>query len=275
MPKTCYFPDGTITNADTPCSESAQFSPCCQPTNACLSNGLCLGINGTSPNGLTRGSCTDPTFRDPSCPYYCADLNRSGPSAVFLVSYNGSLADGAYFCCGGLTDNDGLCKEPSFDRREPFRISNGALIVNRITGEKISNETLPLTRAVSTVTQTAAPSTADSSQQPQRSNSSSSKVGAGVGVPLGVLLLVTATILYMQFRKVRYLRQELKKYGEISKQFTGGSELHEKSEALAFNAPIVTDHKPPISRGRPAELDSDQQHELPSGEPLGERGMVK
>jgi hypothetical protein len=67
----CYLPDGSVdTTGVTPCDASATFSHCCNTRDLCLANGYCFGILWSD---VYRSSCTDPSFEDLSCPYYCSD----------------------------------------------------------------------------------------------------------------------------------------------------------------------------------------------------------
>lgn len=72
--KTCYYPDGTP-GPYTPCDESAEESACCDPGDACLSNGYCFQQgNGTAAwyLRLARGMCTN--WSSPECQnLYCKD----------------------------------------------------------------------------------------------------------------------------------------------------------------------------------------------------------
>ncbi|MCJ1321736.1 hypothetical protein MMC15_007081 [Xylographa vitiligo] len=68
---TCYYPDGS-TAPDSPCTNSTT-SACCAADAYCLDNGLCL--TGMI---LSRGSCTDPTWKAAECASYCQDVNPSG-----------------------------------------------------------------------------------------------------------------------------------------------------------------------------------------------------
>ncbi|KAM0801885.1 hypothetical protein BDR22DRAFT_845558 [Usnea florida] len=70
----CYYPDGSMANSDTPCNSAATistFSACCDQSDICLDNGLCL-MQHISPR-ISRGSCTDPSWRSPECAQFCSD----------------------------------------------------------------------------------------------------------------------------------------------------------------------------------------------------------
>jgi hypothetical protein len=64
--QSCYYPNATL-STDTPCNTTKTgHSACC--TAQCMTSGLCFD------NGLiSRGSCTDPDWKDSSCPQYCTD----------------------------------------------------------------------------------------------------------------------------------------------------------------------------------------------------------
>jgi hypothetical protein len=88
----CYTPDGSA-STDVPCNSSAPFSACCTSTGYCLSNGLCIdsGI-------ISRGSCTDKTWKSGSCAPYRQDSNPSGGCARMSCT-------NTTFTCGFYPDN--------------------------------------------------------------------------------------------------------------------------------------------------------------------------
>ena len=65
---TCYWPDHSISDY-TACNSTADrsASQCCAPGDECTATGFCYGAS----NSLYRGSCTDPTWKSYSCPYFC------------------------------------------------------------------------------------------------------------------------------------------------------------------------------------------------------------
>lgn len=75
----CYFPNGNASSSDwSACVASDSNSACCHVSDLCLSNGYCFSqaassASGTFANRLYRGGCTDKSWRDSSCPQYCAD----------------------------------------------------------------------------------------------------------------------------------------------------------------------------------------------------------
>jgi hypothetical protein len=73
---TCYFPNGTAQSSGDqyPCNTASGVeSMCCNIGNTstpgrCNQDGLCIPYN----NGhLWRGTCTDPTWKDPACLHVC------------------------------------------------------------------------------------------------------------------------------------------------------------------------------------------------------------
>lgn len=75
--QTCYFPDGSVADRDTPCNSNATnygVSACCAHMDICLDNHLCLAQSGEEV--ITRGTCTDRTWQSSGCSQYCADGDR-------------------------------------------------------------------------------------------------------------------------------------------------------------------------------------------------------
>lgn len=61
----CFYPDGTLSSSDTPCSTEGHSS-CCNADSYCMDNGLCFGGGIVS-----RGSCTDETWGSDACAGFC------------------------------------------------------------------------------------------------------------------------------------------------------------------------------------------------------------
>lgn len=62
----CYYPDGSAAFTDVPCSNSSEPTACCSPQAYCLTNSLCW-----TDMILSRGSCTDQTWKASVCPSAC------------------------------------------------------------------------------------------------------------------------------------------------------------------------------------------------------------
>ena len=72
--QTCYYPDGSVASADSPCHSPSikdGASACCNSVDICLNNGLCLSQSGGEM--ISRGSCTDQSWQSIECSQYCAD----------------------------------------------------------------------------------------------------------------------------------------------------------------------------------------------------------
>lgn len=85
---TCYTPSGQDrnllysegSNVYLPCNKGDEFSMCCalnrpshaRPPDGCRRDGLCLSPDMKNPT-LWRESCTDPSWRSPSCTRICLD----------------------------------------------------------------------------------------------------------------------------------------------------------------------------------------------------------
>ena len=71
--QTCYYPDGSVSERDTPCraTSQGQASECCAWLDVCLDNSLCLAQDGGEV--ISRGTCTDRSWQSDQCPKYCQD----------------------------------------------------------------------------------------------------------------------------------------------------------------------------------------------------------
>lgn len=74
---TCYYPDGKVSGS-VPCnSTTTGYSSCCASGHLCMSSGLCF-TRGL----ISRGSCTDPTWKDPACAQYCLDCTFAAHTSL-------------------------------------------------------------------------------------------------------------------------------------------------------------------------------------------------
>ncbi|KAI1137132.1 hypothetical protein F5Y05DRAFT_79475 [Hypoxylon sp. FL0543] len=98
---TCYGLDGTKASpSNTLCNPNAtgaegSHSACCNADNgdACLSSGLCLNsLSRQQSHLLWATACSDPTFKDPSCPQYCHGLK-------FTNAHLKACNDSNFWCC--------------------------------------------------------------------------------------------------------------------------------------------------------------------------------
>lgn len=111
----CYWPDGAFAADYSPCNPNAVNSTCCGQGFACLSNNICMAtslqIQAAVFGGskYIRGSCTDRSWTDASCPSFCVTpANRDNLSGYMgIIQCDGVSAGGKdmYFCQDGATDN--------------------------------------------------------------------------------------------------------------------------------------------------------------------------
>lgn len=90
--QTCYWPNHDEAANFTSCNVAATESSCCRPSEACLSNGLCLQTEGL-PNRISRGACTDSTFSSSACPSACNDV-YTGSSLTIFEAYDNFSSTG-------------------------------------------------------------------------------------------------------------------------------------------------------------------------------------
>lgn len=103
----CYWPDGSLDTTgyvcNTTAAENGGASPCCLHNDACYESGSCF----QDWSGITyRQSCTDPTWRDSSCPSMCLIEGKLDDS-VWIQQCN--LSNGTA-CC---VDGDPCCGDSS------------------------------------------------------------------------------------------------------------------------------------------------------------------
>ncbi|PKX91361.1 uncharacterized protein P174DRAFT_392559 [Aspergillus novofumigatus IBT 16806] len=181
----CYFPNGNP-SSDVPCS-SDEATGCCTSGDICMSNGLCLNV-AHQPYVAGRGSCTDKEWGD-GCPQYCKDMNRDGGCSIINVTYENGIAT---YCCGTPITNgtDVICPEGM----DSFQIPTG----HALTG-------VALLSNVSSSSATTAPSSTDTATR----SCHDTAIGAGVGVPLGVIALMTLAWAIFERRARRAMRTQV------------------------------------------------------------------
>ncbi|KAL2072034.1 hypothetical protein VTL71DRAFT_11377 [Oculimacula yallundae] len=223
----CWLPDGRTNSPPgrfVPCDPSAPNSACCAVGESCMGNGLCISDNGL----IYRGGCTDRTYKDTACPTHCVD--SSGKNAGNQVNFefmkpcgtNGGDQDsGKLVWVCGLNNN---CSDSSLI----FALEIGAVRQLNITGNITATST-PSSIANSTQcpTQTPASSNLDLITKDDCS-ASKTAIGAGIGVPLGVLLVMALLWAFWERRK----RSRIQHTGEKS---WGGNTI--QYEAAPVEAP--------------------------------------
>ncbi|CAK3931701.1 Hypothetical predicted protein [Lecanosticta acicola] len=92
----CYYPDGAPSE-DTPCSDGEGASSCCGSGSFCMDNGLCFG------GGLvSRGSCTDKSWKSEACTGYCKADFPSG-SIPLMPCSSSTFVCGLSASCSNTT----------------------------------------------------------------------------------------------------------------------------------------------------------------------------
>ncbi|KAI0384163.1 hypothetical protein F5Y04DRAFT_237355 [Hypomontagnella monticulosa] len=151
---TCYHLDGTNAGpSNALCNPNAtgtegSHSACCNAENgdACLSTGLCLNtISRQQSHLLWATACTDPTFKDPSCPQYCHGLK--------LDNAHLKTCNDTFWCCESdakiLTTKQ--CCDNSFKLTQPIGTivaqlqSGGAAAIPVATASPVASDSSNVT----------------------------------------------------------------------------------------------------------------------------------
>ncbi|KAL4999592.1 hypothetical protein BDV10DRAFT_164599 [Aspergillus recurvatus] len=225
---TCYYPNGNEAANDVQCTPGAN-SACCGSGSICLSNGLCMSI--VQPFGLSRGSCTDPSFEIDECTSACTDIQRNTGCAI--IPYN-NTDQGAYYCCNSIV-NDVTGPNPSCDLDlEPFTLTSAtivpgaALLENYVQASDSDN-----TANTSTTARNETDACPDSGKSSSNANATTVAVGAGVGVPLGVAALAGfAWALYERRRRLQVITSSDKAPVADYSPVTASEEFYPKSPAV-------------------------------------------
>ena len=174
-----------------------RFFSCCTAGDTCLPGGLCYTQQPTT-RQLSQyyvGSCTDPTYTDPSCPQQCTDQQE--PDIVFSNTTN------LWSCCNGN------CPDPS---SETFSASAPAALLQATMTPWTAVPTAS-SAATSTwnfgdigATATAASTSYPTSSYTSTDNSSpgpdaGSIVGIAVGVTFAVFVVVLVTCMARSARR--------------------------------------------------------------------------
>ncbi|KAL4890796.1 hypothetical protein BDV59DRAFT_194738 [Aspergillus ambiguus] len=173
----CYWSNGQSDEDHVPCS-SDEYTTCCDPSDICLGNGLCLSIG--EPHGPYSGSCTNAKWTN-NCSEYCAD-----PDVLSIYLYRIQDIDSRYmYCCGvPIADEDGnlSCQDGDpFSVDDSSEIMFGRALLQNIYSFNATTSTCPSNN-------TAASNHTTDTICEDLSNHNA-KIGAGVGAPLGALML--------------------------------------------------------------------------------------
>ncbi|KAL3486854.1 hypothetical protein BJX62DRAFT_241540 [Aspergillus germanicus] len=189
--RTCFFPSGAVASDSVPCSSDV-YTSCCGTNDLFLSNGLCLSVDH-QPYVLSRGGCTDPEWGS-DCPQYCRDNNPEGGCSIVNLNYY--LGTSTY-CCGTLIANDStvICPNNASD----FQVPTGHALVGYAMLANIS--TLDAVTTSSSINDTVTNTTVVDSTSCTNGTCHSTAIGAGVGVPLGVI--ARASLIWAFFERKR------------------------------------------------------------------------
>ncbi|EYE90423.1 uncharacterized protein EURHEDRAFT_510775 [Aspergillus ruber CBS 135680] len=185
--RTCYYPNGHEASGNVPCTDS-QYTSCCGENVICLSNGYCMDVE-SQPYTMSQSACTDSSWAA-DCPSQCAGSSDYPDTGCAIVLFYANSTQADYYCNAIVSDGtDAACS----NGQTPFTIPDGkvvigrALLSNSSTTSKVNATCVLPTTTVS----------------PLSNNKRDVAIGAGVGVPLGVLLL-TALAWALFERKRRY-----------------------------------------------------------------------
>ncbi|PVH81285.1 hypothetical protein DL98DRAFT_654203 [Cadophora sp. DSE1049] len=152
-----------------------------------MSSGLCVSDNGL----IYRGSCTDHTWKHPSCSTYCVDSEgkNAGKQDDFVFLKPCSSSTGSLIWVCGFENN---CSNSSLT----FPLLVGGTRQSNIPGKVPATSSSTISHSSSSSqSPTPASASASPSSDPDTVNgdecsSRETAIGAGIGVPLGVLLLM-------------------------------------------------------------------------------------
>lgn len=112
-----------------------------------------------------------------------------------------------FWCCRSYNSTTSLCDYPTQGSSKPFQLANSVIIANRTTGQTLPNNTSG--QSSSTTTTHASKATVTASPDLQHSSSHDLAIGLGVGIPLGVLLLFTTSLLLRQLQQQKKLSSKV------------------------------------------------------------------
>ncbi|KAJ5390791.1 uncharacterized protein N7496_001859 [Penicillium cataractarum] len=225
---TCYYLNGDVASDHVPCKSGDNVVNCCDSRAVCLSNGMCL-MQGSMGLSLGRGSCNDPNW-SPACYAPCRDAYREGGVPIFPVTWNEVKTQ---YCCGKVELSNG---KTTCRYGDPFTIAEGTVIPGVAY---LSNVTY--TGSIENTT-TCDNSTSSTLRGPSSSNRGFA-IGVGVGVPLGVIALLSLAWALWERRKFSQMKASTPMEGayigpyrpaqrpvELSATGSGAAELDSQSE---------------------------------------------
>ncbi|KAL4998394.1 hypothetical protein BDV10DRAFT_185221 [Aspergillus recurvatus] len=184
---TCYFPrQNRVAVGHVPCRPGRE-SHCCSPDAICLGNGLCLRT--AQPYVLARESCTVNNFNTEACNNDCVECNPDGGCSIILLT-NRRNEEPTYCCNSIVSSANGSGQTCGYG--QPFRVGRGGIIPGVAALQDF------------VVANSSSNSTDNSADCPDCEATHEAAIGAGVGVPLGVIALTAiAWALFERRRRKR------------------------------------------------------------------------
>lgn len=212
---TCYFPNGRESPTDTPCNSSGGHSTCCGRGYACLSNGLCAVSEYLMDKDFSwdtvwysRGTCTDSLWNDPACPKFCITTSegddRNGGMGIANCQFG---TKDRYYCLNSSNKNKTI-QDLCFGKQNSFTPGGRCICLpsNACSKLRVANPTTITVigaSPTSTPSSSSTPSSTPTSPPPPKQKDLSTAIGAGVGVPLGILALVVGIFLFFRYRRLK------------------------------------------------------------------------
>ncbi|EYE94298.1 uncharacterized protein EURHEDRAFT_101527 [Aspergillus ruber CBS 135680] len=209
----CYFPDRTEASDSTPCS-SDQHTHCCGTGDVCLTNGYCLSI-AHQPWVISRGACTNQNW-DSGCPERCVGENDNRGGGCSIVNLEFENDDGkSTYCCGnpisGSSTTAECPTESQFTLEDAHAVPGYALLSNLsnfyVSGSAPSSSASPSILPAPTMS---------SSDSGDSDTCHDTAIGAGVGVPLGVIALASLAWAFFERKRVRAMHKQMSAMPAIS-----------------------------------------------------------
>ncbi|KAJ5182819.1 hypothetical protein N7492_000435 [Penicillium capsulatum] len=194
----CYYPAGNEGPGNVPCTDD-DVTHCCGPGNICLSNGYCLDVS--QPYLIARGACTSKTWAS-GCPTHCQDTDtKIGSSIVNLRFMNGK----ATYCCGTPVSNGSkvVCR----DGKDDFELEDSVMIPGRAGLANVT--TLDAPTSSSGGASSSCPTSSSSSVSAGDSGNHNVAIGAGVGVPLGMIALGALAWAFLERKRANRLSKTI------------------------------------------------------------------
>ncbi|KAL3425361.1 hypothetical protein PVAG01_02152 [Phlyctema vagabunda] len=273
----CYVLDGTARRGFYRCNnETAGHTTCCDLGDTCYSNGVCAGPN----NGIMdyqRKGCTDPTWQDPAC------LNQCQPYANFSTAgirwCGSSIESTTDYCCdpgGSGIGSFACCRNQSLlFELSPVASSIATIESTAVVSYPPASSTSGASTSSSSSTGTAAATTTSASSTPTNtasgggeSSTNGAAIGAGVGVPVAVILAAAIGFFFWRRKKAAKTSQPY----ELQNGEQGGytqAPYADANSPQGAHAPYDAEAQP---KGYFAGRQYDPPQELPTQDVVHEMG---